>query len=107
MRRLLIILVIALIINILSPYLFQTVPIIRLGILMTTPIGMSMDEVTEVLRSENRWRNIRGIEWRNVRRVNNTIRSHTYHLPPYIGVTWLFDDDEKLIDISISKHWTP
>ena|GEM_PF-6747089 len=87
------------IVNMISPYLFKPKPIIRREILRNTSIGMSIDDVVRVLRRENKWR--------DVRRESNTVHSHTYHFPPYIGVYWEFDEDEKLININIRKYWTP
>ena len=41
-----------------SPYFFKPMYIMRREILRTTPIGMSIDDVVRVLRSDNKWRDL-------------------------------------------------
>lgn len=92
--------------TIISPYLFRPISTIRLEIVLrTTPMGMYIDDAFEVLKGDSVLRNTR--RWRNVRRHgNNMISAYTYHWPPYISAEWYFDDEGRLIDIYIRKHWT-
>jgi hypothetical protein len=85
--------------NALSPFLFRSIPSIRRELLRAAPLGTNVEDVMDVIASDSKWRNPRIIE--------NTIRAHTYHLPPYLVVTWDFDANGALIDVHIRKHWSP
>jgi len=96
------------VINTITPYLFKPAEAIKRDLLRTTPIGMDIDDVFEVLKNDKKHKNW-SVPMNNYvpKRGDTQIKGLHYGLPPYIGVSWMFDEDGKLIDIYVRKYWTP
>ena len=103
-----------------NPLFLRSERQIRSNILKLTPIGMSINEVVEVVRTETEWEVLRQAGWEPLSLLSeDATHSHIYERAKagsmrlslgrsfgynFVSAVWKFDDNGQLIEVTVKRE---